>query len=261
MPSRVNSRRNERQVQAQFETVYKQVRQFVVDDHLRHLPRTLVYHASEHTLDVEQAVDALARMAQKDGHLSERDVWLLKFAALFHDHGFTKQYEHNEPIGAQAAVKHLKKFGIFTSEDLRIIRTAIEETQLKKHPDKSLNTMSQQPLSLHGRFLCDADLANLGRDDFMEKAVALYKEKLNREPIPGMSGDFLPLAELHRNLNFLKGHVYYAPQAQALFEAQKQENLRQLERHIRELEDTLRVKSKAMRADRFEPGHGRSRWD
>ncbi len=241
MPSRSGASR--RGIEPNFESVYKQVRNYVVDDHLRHLPRTLVYHAPEHTTDVERSVEQLAMMARRAGQLTERDVWLLKFAALFHDHGFTVRYEHNEPIGAKAAVKHLRKYGIFTANDLRIIRTAIEETQLKPHPDVSLSTFSQQPRSLHGQFLCDADLANLGRDDFLKQAIALHKEKLNLSPIPGMAGDFLGLAELRRNLNFLKGHVYYTPQARELFEAKKQENLRQLQAHIRELEGTLKPKS------------------
>jgi HD superfamily phosphodiesterase len=65
------------------------------------LPKDLHYHTLGHTKDVVKAVERLALL---EG-VRDEGLFLLKTAALFHDAGFTEQYEHNEPISRRNVAK------------------------------------------------------------------------------------------------------------------------------------------------------------
>jgi predicted metal-dependent HD superfamily phosphohydrolase len=92
------------------------------------------------------------------------DLYLLKSAALYHDAGFTKQYDHNEPIGIEMAQRALPNFG-YTPEQIEVVAKLIHATIIPHNPQSLLEEL-----------ICDADLDYLGRDDFHEIADNLRKE-------------------------------------------------------------------------------------
>jgi uncharacterized protein len=86
---------------------------------------------------------------------------LLMTAAWFHDLGFSEKYTQNEVIGTRIAAEVLPEFG-YNSDHIKQVRKIIMATK-----------MPQQPQSLAGAILADADLDMLGRADFMTSADQL----------------------------------------------------------------------------------------
>jgi predicted metal-dependent HD superfamily phosphohydrolase len=89
---------------------------------------------------------------------------MLAIAALFHDTGFTIQYDDNEPIGAKIAHNYLKTI-LYPIEKIKIVEQLILATSPKVEPKNKLEEIIK-----------DADLDNLGRDDFFEVAERVKKE-------------------------------------------------------------------------------------
>ena len=73
------------------------------------------------------------------------------------------------------------------------------------------------------RIICDADIDNLGRDDFPEKSKAVRAE------VGAADGE-----EWQQGLiNFVKGQRFYTPSAQKLRGQQKEMNVEILRRDLR----------------------------
>ncbi|NBX38421.1 MAG: HD domain-containing protein [Flavobacteriia bacterium] len=124
------------------------------------LPKEYYYHCAAHTKEVIEAVEHLALC---EG-VRDEDLFLLKTAALFHDLGFTKQYEHNESIGVEFARQILPKFGY---NELHI-NTVVELIFATEVPHKPVNQLQE--------IMCDADLNYLGTDHFETISQELKKE-------------------------------------------------------------------------------------
>ncbi len=93
---------------------------------------------------------------------TERKILLLT-AAILHDTDYIEQYDKNEPIGARIAGKLLPKYGYF-KEEIETVKDLILTTQMPQKPQNHLQ-----------HIICDADLGNLGREDFFDKGEALRK--------------------------------------------------------------------------------------
>lgn len=118
------------------------------------------YHQYEHSIDV---MTRSLYLWEKEG-ISTEELELLAIAALFHDTGFIIQYENNEYIGAKIAHNYLKTI-LYPAEKIRII----EELILATNPNV-------EPKNLLEEIIKDADLDNLGRDDFFETSEKVKKE-------------------------------------------------------------------------------------
>ncbi len=181
----------------------------LVDQILRELaeslPSDLTYHSAAHTIDVLQET---VRFAVHDG-LSSRECELLAVAAAYHDAGFLVQPVDNELIGADRASEAMRKAGGFTEEEIAQVRSMILDTKLDvtgegvQHPSSSL-----------AGYLLDADLGNLGRNDFWEKSE-LYRKELGAP-----AENFFGTAE-----QLLERHSYHTPAARELRNDQKLLNL------------------------------------
>lgn len=112
------------------------------------------YHQYAHSLDVFKRATYLAK---KEG-LSKEDIEVLQIAALFHDTGFIIRYEKNEPIGAKIASNFLQSIDY----DAKKIET-VQRIILATDPDY------KTPKDIFEEIIKDADIDNLGRDDFFEK--------------------------------------------------------------------------------------------
>ena len=175
------------------------------------LDPTLYYHSSAHTKDV---VRQTLELAEADA-LGDRDVLLLAIAAAFHDAGFLKQRPKNEPIGAKMAVDAMTKSERFSQEECDLVEQMILDTQLVMEGPAQIAHARLSP------WLLDADLANLGREDFWDQTRLLARE-LNID-LPSM----LPMTRA-----LMERHDWQSPAGQRLFGAKKESNFVALEREL-----------------------------
>jgi len=133
------------------------------------LPKDLCFHSINHTFgDVLLAAEYLT----DSENLSDYQKYLLLIAVLFHDSGYSKVYKHNEVIGVEIARELLSDLD-FSQEELDYIERIIIATEVNfqdGYPQQNPND------DLLEKIMCDADLDNLGRDDFFDLSVLLIKE-------------------------------------------------------------------------------------
>ena len=139
---------------------YYKAERFILNKLRTELSPKLHYHSYDHSKDVTRQAE---RIAIGEG-ITDEDLFLLKTAASYHDAGFVKQYEKNEPIGAQMAQEILPNFG-YTQAHIERIKELIYVTQIPHQPKDKLEEI-----------MCDADLDYLGREDFHEIADCLRRE-------------------------------------------------------------------------------------
>ncbi len=174
------------------------------------LPSGLYYHAASHTDDVIREVILLGLTDS----LPERSIELLTVAAAFHDTGFIVAGKENETYGAERARSYLSSQDIYSASEIETIYQIILDTKLQFLHDGP----RQVPRSLLAQYLCDADVGNLGRHDFFEKAE-LYRKELAKEKKEFYKGF---------TLAFMQAQRWHTPAAQKLRGPTKEENLNKL---------------------------------
>ena len=92
----------------------------------------VIYHRKAHTVDC--VVPAALEIAQAGG-FSLEEILIVGIAAAFHDTGFSKQYNANEPIGAQFAENYMRSSQhSYTEERIQFVTDAIGNTDMKNPP-------------------------------------------------------------------------------------------------------------------------------
>jgi adenylate cyclase len=174
------------------------------------LPKNLYYHNLKHTVNVFYQTETIARL---EG-VNERQMLLLKTAALFHDIGYLVSYDYHEEKGAEIAQKTLP--GYHYSQDLI---THISELILAtKAPQKPQNLLQQ--------IICDADLDYLGRPDFIPTSQNLFRELFDRNKIG-------TIEQWNRmQMKFMEKHRYFTASARKLREPEKQKRLAELKKML-----------------------------
>ena len=132
------------------------------------LPSDLTYHNYHHT---DEVISEAALFAAHD-QLSEREYLLLGIAAAFHDSGFLRSSVDNEVIGARIARTALEQASGYSESDIRLVERMILDTRMLK----TVSGSRQVATTDLSRYLLDADLGNLGRDDYAEKVEQLRRE-------------------------------------------------------------------------------------
>jgi uncharacterized protein len=194
--------------------VDKYVRELFRDE----LPAGIKYHNADHTLHATKGVVAVANNLAKLENVSEPDRELIIAAAYFHDTGYIREYEKNEPIAARMAGRILKLIG-YKPDEIKKVQKMILATD----PDVEPKTHVE-------KILCDADLDNLGREDFFQLDERLREGR-------GMRGiDVSDDVTWYRNtLEFLEEHQYYTESQNRLREKGKQKNTRELIKKLESL--------------------------
>jgi len=178
------------------------------------LSPALYYHAAAHT---ENVFDEAMLLAAYDG-LSARQTELLAIAAAFHDAGFIVRTHDNEVIGAQMAVDAMRGFGGYSPEEISLVERSILDTKVVG----TLYGFHQIPTTELAGYLLDADLGNLGRDDFFQNGELMYRElNVPRELF------------LINTLELMYGHRWNSPAGLALREPKKQENVAALRKALK----------------------------
>jgi predicted metal-dependent HD superfamily phosphohydrolase len=196
----------------------------IVDQYIRELfrdelPAGIKYHNADHTLHPTKGVVAVANRIALFENISEHDRELLIAAAYFHDTGYIREYDKNEPIAARMAGRILKLIG-YKPDDIKKVQKMILATDL-----------ARKPQSLVEKILCDADLDHLGRDDFFKRDGKLRKGR-------GARGiDVSDEAKWYRGtLALITNHTYYTASQKKLREEKKQQNIKLLEKKLKKIE-------------------------
>ncbi|MGZ5247140.1 MAG: HD domain-containing protein [Flavitalea sp.] len=185
---------------------FDQLREMVLEK-LQGLDARLTYHSVDHTIDVLTQVE---RIALEEGLTDEREIYLLKIAALYHDTGFLFTYSQHEEKSCEIFLKDAQNFDL-NAEEIDKISELIMVTKIP-----------QNPQNLMEKIICDADLDYLGRKDF-----PVIGDSLRRE--------FLEFGIVTSNeewenlqLKFLNQHQYHTNASIRQREPFKREHLRNL---------------------------------
>ncbi|GAA4318251.1 hypothetical protein GCM10023115_44050 [Pontixanthobacter gangjinensis] len=170
------------------------------------LPYYLYYHSPEHTLNVIERSVFLA----KTENLPEKDIELIKVAALYHDAGFLIGREDHESKSCKLASKELPVYG-YSDSQIKEICGMINATRI---PQKTHN--------LNEQIVADADLFYLGTNKYDFYANQLYKELRHLYP----EIDERKWFEIQ--LNFLEEHRYHTDYAREILAPVKEMNIEKL---------------------------------
>lgn len=171
------------------------------------LTPSLPYHNFNHALDVSSVANSLAQLS----NVNYEDLFLLECAALLHDVVYLPMASDNEERSAELARKYLPSIRYSPKETEKIAKLILA-TKLPTNPSNLLESI-----------ICDADLDNLGRDNFFEKGEKYRQElRIPKEKWWGIQ------------LQFLKNHQYHTKIARKLRDAGKLANIQKLAKLLQE---------------------------
>lgn len=173
----------------------------------------LVYHTIDHTRAV---VKAFIEIGNASG-LSEKELELGTVAAWFHDTGYTKTTTFHEQKSIEIFTEIISDED-FSPEEISTIHDLIQGTR-----------MPQQPATMLGKVLCDADLHHLGTESFLELSDLLKKEVEN-EADRKIKKEMWNVDSYY----FLRDHQFFTPYAKKTFGPRENENLIELRSNIKE---------------------------
>ncbi|MDO3643231.1 HD domain-containing protein [Mucilaginibacter sp. L3T2-6] len=184
--------------------------EFIINKLNQELPEYLNYHNSMHTLDV---VESAYRLGQAEG-ISSADMELLLTAAYYHDSGFLVKMAGHEEESCRIARETLPGFN-YNAGEIERICGMIMATRLPQSPKNYLEEI-----------LADADLDDLGRDDFFIIGDKLFLENT-------IYGDDIdPHAWRLKQLEFMQKHHYFTKSAINLRQAKKDANLERIKAQL-----------------------------
>ena len=178
------------------------------------LPSNFTYHSFEHTAEVISYSELFAKADSR----TERELLLIRVAAVFHDIGFLVDRMNHEEVGAELASALLLHLETFSSEESEVVSRIILDTKVFENGQWNFSRIST-PLSI---YLLDADLSNFGRPQFMQK-VELVRKELN---LPASKSFYCETLEM------LDRHSWHTRYAMDHLEQQKQSNRSKLLKKI-----------------------------
>lgn len=173
--------------------------------------KSLLYHNLAHTQNVVKAATRIAHHYR----LNERDLFIVTSAAWFHDIGYLDDFDHHEIKGVEIAVSFLRKLSV--NEEITM---AVCNCILATRMPQSAKTRLEE-------IVCDADMFQLGSDEFSDNNKLLRKEIESKKKV-AISKD-----EWRKNtIQFLESHRYYTDFAQQLQNGKKKEILERLKAKV-----------------------------
>ncbi len=169
------------------------------------------FHNWKHTRDVVRN----AIFIGKNEGVSNDTLEELIIAAYFHDLGNIKSIDGHEILSCYYA----KEFLLSESFPEKRIKNAVNIIKATQMP--------QQPVTIAQKVICDADLAHLGKKNFISKNKHLRKEWHEQCDMTFTDEQWLVM-----NVKFLKEHTFHTGFAQKHYNEQKIENLVILERAV-----------------------------
>ena len=183
----------------------------ILDRLRRELDGSLSYHRPAHTEDVIQQALTLAKLDALDAH----SMLLIAVAAAFHDAGFLVTRSGHERISADMATSAMAGDKRFSQTDIDLVADMIMDTQVYQ------TGAVHRPNTPLSAWLLDADLANLGRDDFLQQFRLVALEN-----------NIEPECLVTTTIDLMDRHSWQSPAGAASFELKKREN-RQALTHVK----------------------------
>jgi predicted metal-dependent HD superfamily phosphohydrolase len=179
------------------------------------LPKQYLFHNIAHTEEVVHYAQEIGAGVGLDAY----EQALVALAAWFHDAGYAYTYHSHE----QQSVEIMRAFVLreleTTSAHRSTIRTAAHDIITRVSGCIMATQMPQQPHNLLEQVLCDADLANLGTEGFLNQTERLRSE------IEWYSGVAFTDAEWYtHSLTFCLHHRYHTEYARRRFAEQQAAN-------------------------------------
>lgn len=179
--------------------------------------QSLHYHNWEHTIAVYNDSVEICKNSAK---ISEADQFKIELAALFHDVGYTESsHEDHEIKGAEIAQRFLKE-NQQSEELIEGVKHLILATKLSHTPKNSLEEV-----------IIDADLAHLGKENYLETTF----KKLPIELKDCLNKKFSTVEWVESCINFLSSHNYLTSYAREKYGSIKEENIQKLKNKLNDL--------------------------
>jgi Family of unknown function (DUF5706) len=223
-----------------YHELLKKVEDYVNLFFREHTDPNLFFHNLSHTSNVVDNTKQIADHYQLD----DRAFFVVCAAACFHDTGqLIKSGEGHEDRSAELAQDYLTGIGV-NEEDITAIKKCILAT-----------TMPQRPESLSEQIICDADLFNLGSNNFRDQNRLLRKEM---EAVNNVKMD--GAAWRASSISILEKHTYHTDYCRLLLDKTKAENLDRLknrqEEKLKEDQEASTLQNAAMANLELMTGHG-----
>lgn len=188
---------------------FEKARDFVLDRLEHELSPGLIYHCLGHTQnEVVPAADRLATLEK----VGDEDHLLLLTGAYFHDLGFIRQRQDHESISIQLAEQTLPVFG-YSDAHIAVVRGIIQATRLP-----------QSPITLLERIMADADLDDLGHENFWKRSNDLRQE-LDYYGIKFTDEEWYTY-----QLRLMQSHKYFTDSERELRDTTKQQHMLEVKR-------------------------------
>jgi predicted metal-dependent HD superfamily phosphohydrolase len=188
---------------------FEKARDYVLDRLEHELSPSLTYHCLGHTQnEVVPAADQLATLEK----VGDEDHLLLLTGAYFHDLGFIRQRQDHESISIQLAEQTLPVFG-YSDAQIAVVRGIIQATRLP-----------QSPSNLLERIMADADLDDLGHENFWKRSNDL------RQELDYYGTKFTDEEWYTYQLRLMQSHKYFTDSEQVLRDTAKQQHMLEVKR-------------------------------
>ena len=188
---------------------FENARNYILARLENELSPRLTYHNLQHTLDeVVPAADLLATLEK----VPDEDRLLLLTAAYFHDVGFIHQRDGHEQVGIQLAKQNLPRFG-YSPAQIAVIHGIIQATHLPQSPRTHLE-----------RIIADADMDDLGNENFWQRSNDLRQELNN------YGTQYTDEEWYASQLRLMESHHYFTDSERLLRDALKQQHILELKR-------------------------------
>lgn len=168
----------------------------------------LPYHNLLHTERVVKHAEKICHYYE----LPDADRFIVATAAWFHDAGYLLgDASGHEISGAEAAAVFLRSKNV-EEETIEKVKNCILATRMPQHPQTLLEEI-----------VCDADVYDLGTDQFKVNDANMHKEK------ELLTGKYITKQEWRKQtIRFLEGHHYHTSYAKEKVEPVKQDHLQKL---------------------------------
>ncbi len=192
--------------------IVEEVSQHVINLFKAH-PALFVYHNLHHTREV---VDLVQDLAENSGVESDELEFLL-IAAWFHDIGYPETIPLHEERSAEMAEEFLRKKD-YPQEKIDAVKKLILSTKVPQNPENDLE-----------KIMCDADIAYIGKKDFISRIDLLRKEWQQT-----IQRNFSNSEWIRENIRFLESNSFHTEYAKRKFGQTRKENLAELKQLLEE---------------------------
>ncbi len=190
--------------------IAKESEKYIRDLFEKEIRDHLSYHDIRHT----EYVASKARLIGENSGLNPEEIDIVAVAAWFHDSGFVSTSDGHEGVSQDIARKFLTSRNM-PEEFIERVLFCIEATRMPQNPGDDLLA----------QVVCDADMAYLSEDFYLERTHLLRKEwnKVSENRI-SRKAYYEDTVELFNN------HSYHTDYAKSQFTAGKEKNYRKLPR-------------------------------